>query len=41
MGMSDRILVYHEGHISGEFMRKDILSGEVTQEVILTKAFGV
>ena len=41
MGMSDRVLVYHEGHISGEYYRKDILSGEVTQEVILSSAFGV
>ena len=41
MGMSDRVLVYHEGHISGEFHRKEIVSGEVTQEVILSSAFGV
>ena len=41
MGMSDRVIVYHEGHISGEYERKDIVSGEVTQEVILSSAFGV
>ncbi len=41
MGMSDRVLVYHEGRINGEFYRKDILSGDVTQEVILSSAFGV
>ncbi len=41
MGMSDRVLVYHEGRISGEYSRKDIVSGEVTQEVILSSAFGV
>jgi len=40
MGMSDRILVYHEGRINGEIMRRDILSGEVTQETILAKEFG-
>ena len=41
MGMSDRVLVYHEGKINGEYFRKDIVSGEVTQEVILSSAFGV
>ena len=41
MGMSDRVIVYHEGKISGEFMREDIVSGQVTQEDILSKAFGV
>lgn len=40
MGMSDRILVVHEGRINGEFLRKDIVRGEITQEVILNKAFG-
>lgn len=39
MGMSDRILTYCEGEISGEFFRKDILSGEVSQEDILAKEF--
>lgn len=41
MGMSDRVLVYHEGSISGEFMREEIVNGNVTQEDILTKAFGI
>jgi ribose transport system ATP-binding protein/inositol transport system ATP-binding protein len=40
MGMSDRIIIFHEGKINGEVLRKDILSGEVTQEVILAKEFG-
>lgn len=40
MGMSDRILVYHEGRINGEILRQDILSGAVTQETILAKEFG-
>ena len=41
MGMSDRVLVYHEGVISGEFKREDIVSNKVSQEDILSKAFGV
>ena len=41
MGMSDRVLVYHEGAISGEFKREDIVSNKVSQEDILSKAFGV
>ena len=41
MGMSDRVIVYHEGKISGEFSRDEIVSGGVTQEDILSKAFGV
>lgn len=40
MGMSDRILIYHEGKINGEVTRNDILNGTVTQEVILEKEFG-
>jgi len=40
MGMSDRILIYHEGRINGEIFRKDILSGKVDQEYILAKEFG-
>jgi ribose transport system ATP-binding protein/inositol transport system ATP-binding protein len=40
MGMSDRILVYHEGKIRGEVLREEILSGEADQEKILAKAFG-
>lgn len=39
MGMSDRILVYHEGTIAGEVQRSQILSGEATQETILDTAF--
>lgn len=40
MGMSDRLLTYHEGRINGEITRAEILSGKVTQEVILAKEFG-
>jgi ribose transport system ATP-binding protein/inositol transport system ATP-binding protein len=40
MGMSDRVIIYHEGKINGEVVRKDILSGAVTQETILAKEFG-
>lgn len=40
MGMSDRILVYHEGRINGEVKRSEILSGAATQETILKCAFG-
>lgn len=40
MGMSDRILVYHEGRINGEVRREDILSGKETQETVLNRAFG-
>jgi ribose transport system ATP-binding protein/inositol transport system ATP-binding protein len=40
MGMSDRIIIFHEGRTNGEVLRKDILSGDVTQEVILSKEFG-
>jgi ribose transport system ATP-binding protein/inositol transport system ATP-binding protein len=40
MGMSDRVIIYHEGKINGEIMRQDILSGTVTQETILAKEFG-
>lgn len=39
MGMADRIIIYHEGKQNGEIDRKDILSGVVTQEVILAKEF--
>ncbi len=41
MGMSDRVIVYHEGEISGIFERSEILNGNVTQEDILKKSFGV
>jgi len=40
MGMSDRIMVYHEGTINGEVSREEILNGAATEEVILSKAFG-
>ena len=40
MGMSDRLLIYHEGKLNGEVSRQEILSGAATQEVILTKEFG-
>ena len=40
MGMSDRLLVYHEGKINGEISREEILNGEATQEVVLAKEFG-
>ena len=40
MGMSDRILIYHEGKINGEVKREEILSGDENQESILRRAFG-
>jgi len=40
MGMSDRILIYHEGHLNGEVTRKEVRNGTVSQEVILAKEFG-
>ena len=40
MGMADRVLIYHEGRQNGEFLRKDIVSGKVTQDDILAKEFG-
>lgn len=40
MGMSDRILVYHEGRINGEVKREELLAGTQNQETILNKAFG-
>jgi len=40
MGISDRILVYHEGKLNGEVQRKDIVSGKETQETILAREFG-
>ncbi|MDL2214000.1 sugar ABC transporter ATP-binding protein [Clostridia bacterium OttesenSCG-928-O13] len=40
MGMSDRIIIYHEGKTNGEIQRQDIVSGAVTQEDILAKEFG-
>lgn len=40
MGMSDRIVIFHEGGVNGIVYRKDILSGKETQETILAKEFG-
>ncbi len=40
MNMSDRLVVYYEGEIRGVLDRSEILSGTVTKETILTKAFG-
>lgn len=40
MGMSDRILIYHEGSVKGIVSRKEILEGSVTQNDILAKEFG-
>lgn len=40
MGMSDRILIFSEGELNGEVLRKDILSGKENQETILAKEFG-
>ncbi len=35
MGVSDRILIYHEGRLNGEFTTQEIQSGAVGQEEIL------
>jgi ribose transport system ATP-binding protein/inositol transport system ATP-binding protein len=40
MGMSDRIVIFHEGRTNGIVMRQDILSRKETQETILAKEFG-
>jgi ribose transport system ATP-binding protein/inositol transport system ATP-binding protein len=40
MGMSDRIIIFHEGRINGVVLRKDILNGKETEETILAKEFG-
>ncbi len=40
MGMSDRILIYHEGRLNGEINRSEIVSGAVTQTEILNMEFG-
>lgn len=39
-GMSDRMLIYHEGKIVGEVQHADIVSGMVTQQDVLKKQFG-
>jgi ribose transport system ATP-binding protein/inositol transport system ATP-binding protein len=40
MGMSDRILIYHEGKTNGVIERGNILSGKTTQQDIIAKEFG-
>lgn len=40
IGMSDRVVVVHEGRITGEFDRSDLLDGYKAQEMILSKAMG-
>lgn len=40
MGMSDRILIYHEGKLNGEVKREEIISGSITQEALIAKEFG-
>jgi ribose transport system ATP-binding protein/inositol transport system ATP-binding protein len=40
LGMSDRILIYHEGRTNGIIERSKILSGEITQRDIIEKEFG-
>ena len=40
MGMSDNLVIYHEGRIKGTVNRSEVLSGQETQETILTKEFG-
>lgn len=40
MGVSDRILIYHEGRLNGEILYQDIQSGRIGQEEILAKEFG-
>ena len=39
MGMSDRILVYHEGTINGIVDRSEILANNITQKEMLEMAF--
>lgn len=41
MGMSDRVLVVSHGKISGEFLRNDITSGNVTQKELLQSALKI
>jgi ABC-type sugar transport system ATPase subunit len=40
MGISDRILIYHEGRLNGEIAYQDIVTGKIGQEEILAKEFG-
>lgn len=41
IGMSDRVLVVSHGKISGEFLRNDITSGNVTQKELLQSALKI
>ena len=40
LGMSDRILIYHEGRIINSVMREQVLSGEADQMSVLNNMFG-
>ncbi len=40
LGMSDRVIIYHEGKINGEISREQLLNGSITEEDILTLEFG-
>ncbi len=40
IGMSDRIIVVHEGRTNGEFHRSELREGTNSQEMILSKALG-
>ncbi len=40
MSLSNRIIVLHEGEMTGEFTREEIAAGNVTQEDVLNKSFG-
>lgn len=40
MSMSDRLIVMGNGEVKGEFERKDILNGTLTQEKVLSVAIG-
>ena len=40
IGISDRIIVYHEGKINGIIDREMILNGEISEEEILSLEFG-
>jgi ribose transport system ATP-binding protein/inositol transport system ATP-binding protein len=40
LGMSDRIIIYHEGKINGVVSRSDIVTGKITQKDIIEKEFG-
>ena len=40
LGMSDRVIIYHEGKMNGEISREQLLNGSITEEEILTLEFG-